>query len=63
MQRKYGILPGDGIGKDVTTEALKVLEPAAEQAGVTLKLEHFKYGADHYLETGETLPDEVMQSF
>jgi 3-isopropylmalate dehydrogenase len=63
MKRKYAILPGDGIGKDVTTEALKVLMPAAEQADVTLELEHFKHGADHFLETGETLPDEILQSF
>lgn len=60
MKQRFAILPGDGIGIDVTREAVKVLEAAARKASVQLELEHFDYGAERYLKTGETLPDEAL---
>jgi 3-isopropylmalate dehydrogenase len=63
MKRSFAILPGDGIGIDVTREAVKVLEAAATVADFELKLEHFDYGADRYLESGETLPDAALEKF
>jgi 3-isopropylmalate dehydrogenase len=60
MKRRFAILPGDGIGIDVTREAVKVLEAAADGAGLDLTLDSFDYGADRYLRTGETLPDEAL---
>jgi 3-isopropylmalate dehydrogenase len=63
MKRRFAILPGDGIGKDVTREALKVLQAAAEAEGFELELKHYDYGADRYLETGETLPDAALEEF
>jgi 3-isopropylmalate dehydrogenase len=63
MKRSFAILPGDGIGVDVTREAVKVLEAAAATEGFDLNLEHFDHGAERYLETGETLSDEALESF
>lgn len=57
MKRKYAIVPGDGIGIDVTKEAVKVLEAAAGRHGIALELEHFDFGADRYLATGVGLPE------
>src|SRR4029079_13261019 len=54
--QRIAIIPGDGIGKDVTVEAVKVPEAAAEAWELPLELIHFPYSADHYLATGETLP-------
>ena len=51
------MLPGDGIGVDVTTEAVKVLEAAAERWSLPLELEHLPWSADHYLATGVTVPE------
>jgi 3-isopropylmalate dehydrogenase len=56
MERRFAIVPGDGIGIDVTKEAVRVLEAASKAFGFTLTLTSFPYGADHYLKTGETLP-------
>jgi 3-isopropylmalate dehydrogenase len=53
---RIAIIPGDGIGKDVTAEALKALRATAEVSGRTLQLEVLPWSADHYLQTGETLP-------
>ena len=53
---RIAVIPGDGIGKDVTAEALKVLKAVEEKFGRTFELEHLPWSADHYLETNETLP-------
>ncbi len=56
---RLAVIPGDGIGPEVTAEALKVLEVAAP---AELKLEQTSYvlGAERYLATGEVLPDSVL---
>lgn len=54
------VIPGDGIGPEVTAEALKVLAKAAAAEGIVLQQTHYKLGAQHWLETGETLPDETL---
>lgn len=56
-------MPGDGIGKDVTAEAVKVLEAAAERFELPLELHTFHWDADRYLETGETLPEGALDDF
>ncbi|WP_211878170.1 3-isopropylmalate dehydrogenase [Pseudarthrobacter albicanus] len=54
------VIPGDGIGPEVIAEALKVLEKAAAAEGIVLAQTHYKLGAEHWLETGETLPEETL---
>jgi len=61
--QKIAVLPGDGIGKDVTAEAMKVLGAAAERWSLPLELVYLPYDADHYLETGVSMPPEQMQAF
>ncbi|MEO7795155.1 MAG: isocitrate/isopropylmalate dehydrogenase family protein [Thermoanaerobaculia bacterium] len=58
--QRIAVLPGDGIGRDVTTEAVKVLEAAAERHSLPLELVHFPWSADHYLATGVSIPDGAM---
>ncbi len=59
---RIAVIPGDGIGVDVTQEALKVLE-VVRSAGVDLTFDEFDYGAEKYLATGITLPDEEIENF
>src|SRR6476660_7475130 len=54
------VIPGDGIGPEVTAEALKVLEKAAAAEGIVLQQTHYELGAAHWLATGETLPEHVL---
>ena len=63
MERRFAIVPGDGIGIDVTKEAVRVLEAASKAFGFTLTLTSFPYGADHYLKTGETLPPGTHETW
>jgi 3-isopropylmalate dehydrogenase len=53
---KLAIVPGDGIGVDVTSEAVRVLEAAAARFEFPLEMTSFPWSADHYLKTGETIP-------
>lgn len=57
---KLAVIPGDGIGQEVTAEALKVLEVAAP-AGVKFEPTRYDLGAERYLATGEVLPDGVLE--
>ena len=63
MQRRYAVVPGDGIGVDVTREAVKVLEALGSADGLRIELDSFDFGADRYLRTGETLPPGSFELF
>jgi 3-isopropylmalate dehydrogenase len=54
--KRFAVIPGDGIGADVTAEALKAIHAAADVTGLRLKIETLPWGADHYLSTGVTVP-------
>jgi 3-isopropylmalate dehydrogenase len=53
---RIAVLPGDGIGKEVTAEAVKVLGAVGDLFGRRLALETLPWGADHFLATGITVP-------
>jgi 3-isopropylmalate dehydrogenase len=53
---RIAIIPGDGIGKDVTAEAVKVLRAVEERFGRSFDLEHLPWGADYFLQTGISVP-------
>jgi 3-isopropylmalate dehydrogenase len=58
---KVAIIAGDGIGPEVVSEALKVLDVLEPQFGLGMELEMLPYGADHYLATRESMPPGEMQ--
>ncbi|MES1258264.1 MAG: isocitrate/isopropylmalate family dehydrogenase, partial [Acidobacteriota bacterium] len=63
---KIAIIAGDGIGKDVTAEAVKALAAVGSVFGRKFDLEHLPWSADHFLKTGETLPAngyDLLRSF
>jgi len=57
---KLAVIPGDGIGPEVTAEGLKVLEQVTP-AGVKFEATRYDLGAERYLATGEVLPDAVLE--
>jgi len=58
---KVAVIGGDGIGPDVVEAAIPAIERAAQSGGATIEWERLPYGADHFLKTGETLPDHAFQ--
>src|SRR5579862_4955436 len=56
---RLAVIGGDGIGPEVTAEALKVLKAAAPE--VTFDETEYDLGARRWHRTGETLPDAVLE--
>ena len=54
------VIPGDGIGPEVTAQAVRVLEKVMADSGVTLDLVFFDLGADRYLDSGHILDEEDL---
>ncbi|MEU4830443.1 3-isopropylmalate dehydrogenase [Streptosporangium sp. NPDC023615] len=54
---RLAVIPGDGIGAEVVAEGLKVLEAVGTKVETTT----YDLGAKRYHETGETLPDGVLE--
>ncbi len=60
---KIAIIPGDGIGIDVTREAVKVLDLVNRERSLGLEITQFNYGAETYLSSGVSLPKEQLEDF
>jgi 3-isopropylmalate dehydrogenase len=60
MKRKITILPGDGIGKEVTTEGKKVLVRIAELFNHQFEFDYALIGHEAIEATGNPLPDETL---
>jgi 3-isopropylmalate dehydrogenase len=54
------VIPGDGTGPEVIAEGLKVLQAVAQAEGFKLNLNHYDFGGERYLKTGEVLPDSAV---
>jgi 3-isopropylmalate dehydrogenase len=55
---RIAVIPGDGVGIEVTVEAMKIVRTVAEVFGRTIDLETLPWGAEHFLKTGVTIPAE-----
>jgi 3-isopropylmalate dehydrogenase len=60
---KITVLPGDGIGPEVTREALRVLNAVAANHSITVDTKEALIGGTAIRETGSPLPDETIAAF
>jgi tartrate dehydrogenase/decarboxylase/D-malate dehydrogenase len=61
MSKHYriAVIPGDGIGKEVMPEGLRVLDAAARRFGIAVQTTHIPWAScDHYAATGQMMPDD-----
>ncbi len=54
---RIAVIPGDGIGKEVMPEGVRVLDTAARKFGFTLTLDHFDWNCDRLVKSGEWMPE------
>ncbi|HEX4427439.1 MAG TPA: 3-isopropylmalate dehydrogenase [Terriglobales bacterium] len=54
QKKRIAVIPGDGIGKEVIPEAVKVIAAS----GADVELSHFDWGADRFLADGITVPPD-----
>ena len=59
---KLAVIPGDGIGTEVTAEALKVMRAALAGSGESIETTDYDLGARRYLRNGELLTDDDLAS-
>jgi len=55
---KIAVIPGDGIGKEVVPEGIRVLEAAAPRFGFLFEWREFDWGCETYTRTGEMMPSD-----
>ena len=56
------VIPGDGIGKEVVPEALKVLEKISGKHDINLHFDHFDFSSyDYFSKHGQMMPDDWKQ--
>ena len=56
---KIAAIPGDGIGEEVISAGVEVLQHMAQTgAEFTIDVETFPWGADYYFEHGQMMPDK-----
>ncbi len=53
---RIAVIPGDGIGKEVMPEGIRVLDAAAGRFGFTLSWDHFDWSCETYAATGRMMP-------
>ncbi|HWT31609.1 MAG TPA: tartrate dehydrogenase [Propylenella sp.] len=56
---RIAVIPGDGIGKEVVPEGVRVLEAAASRFGFALRLDEMEFAScDYYVRHGQMMPDD-----
>jgi tartrate dehydrogenase/decarboxylase/D-malate dehydrogenase len=59
---RIALIPGDGIGKEVAPEGLRVVQAAAQRFGIALQFTHIDWAScDHYARHGTMMPDDWKQ--
>jgi len=58
---KIAVIPGDGIGKEVVPEGLRVLEAAGAKYGLKLSWDSFPWSCEYYAKHGRMMPDAGLQ--
>jgi len=58
---RLAVVPGDGIGVETTSEAVRVLDALRAAGALDLLITAFPWGAEHFLATGETVPEGAFE--
>jgi tartrate dehydrogenase/decarboxylase/D-malate dehydrogenase len=61
-RHRVAVIPGDGIGREVTPAALEVLEAAGRAHGFELELTEHPWGCDYFVETGRMMPVDAIDT-
>ena len=61
MHKRIAVLPGDGIGPEIVSQAIRVLHRIADRYDVSFEMEHALVGGVAYDTTGHPLPPETLE--
>ena len=57
---KIALIPGDGIGREVMPEGVRVLKAVSSKFGIKLDWTEFEWSCETFLKTGKMMPDEGL---
>ncbi|OGK83761.1 MAG: tartrate dehydrogenase [Candidatus Rokubacteria bacterium GWA2_70_23] len=60
MRHRVAVIPGDGIGKEVVPEGIRVLEAAGRRFGFDVEWAHFDWSCETYARTGRMMPEDGL---
>ena len=60
MAHRIAVIPGDGIGKEVMPEGIRVLEAAGRRFGIDFAWQEFDWSCETYARTGQMMPDDGL---
>jgi tartrate dehydrogenase/decarboxylase/D-malate dehydrogenase len=58
---KIATIPGDGIGKEVVPEGIRVLEAAGRRFGIEFQWDHFPWSCEYYTRHGRMMPEDGLE--
>ena len=59
-KHRIAVIPGDGIGKEVVPEGLRVLDAAARKYGLDFSFDHYDWSCETYKKTGRMMPEDGL---
>jgi len=60
MRQRIAVIPGDGIGKEVLPEGMRVLDAAGRRFGFDLEWKVFDWSCEVYAKTGRMMPEDGL---
>jgi tartrate dehydrogenase/decarboxylase / D-malate dehydrogenase len=61
MKHRIAVIPGDGIGKEVLPEAIRVLDAAGRRFGIEFEWTTFDWSCEVYAKTGRMMPEDGLE--
>src|SRR5512134_2364464 len=58
---RIAVIPGDGIGKEVVPEGIRVLEAAGARFGIAFEWDELPWSCEHYARTGRMMPEDGLE--
>ena len=58
-EHRIAVIPGDGIGREVIPEGVRVLEAVGAKHGIRLNWTQFDWSCDYYMKHGKMRPDDA----
>jgi tartrate dehydrogenase/decarboxylase/D-malate dehydrogenase len=59
-KQKIAVIPGDGIGKEVVPEGIRVLDAAAAKFNLAFEWDMLPWSCEHYAKTGRMMPEDGL---
>jgi isocitrate/isopropylmalate dehydrogenase len=63
---RIAVIPGDGIGKEVVPEGIRVLDAVGKRFGIAFEWQSFPWGCEYYMSKGEMMPPsglDILKKF